>query len=98
MKNRIAALMMISFMLVPATGFLLSVDDAEAAPINTEDDSDLLMEPETTYWGFDLPHLFTIFGLTAALVLLGVVFLYVFWMKRHPESLKMINGGPDEKE
>lgn len=98
MKSRIAALMMITFMLVPVTGFLLSVDDAEAATTINQDDSDPLMEPETTYWGFDLPHLFTIFGLTAALVLLGVVLLYVFWMKRHPESLKMINGGPDEKE
>ena len=58
----------------------------------------LQLAPETVYWGFDMPHLFSLIGLTAAFVLLGVVLLYVFWMKRHPESLIMIGDSLDDEE
>lgn len=55
----------------------------------------LTLAPVKTYWGFDMPHLFTIIGLVMALILTSLVLVYMFWLKRHPGPTRVIDDSPD---
>ena len=59
-------------------------------------DATLTVSPETTYFGLDLPHILTVFGLFLALILLIAVVIYVMWAKRHPGQIRIIDDSPDE--
>jgi len=50
----------------------------------------LIITPDTTYMGFDLPHLFTLIGLFMALILLLAVVIYVLWIRRHPGKIRRL--------
>ncbi len=56
---------------------------------------DLVLSPVKTYWGFDLPHLFTVMGLSMALIITSLIVLYMLWIKRHPGLTKVIDDSPD---
>ncbi len=43
----------------------------------------LVLTPEETYWGLDLPHLFTLVGLFVAGILLIIVTAFIIYIKRH---------------
>ncbi len=51
----------------------------------------LELSPVQTYWGLDLPHLFTLMGLFIAGILLIIVTAYVVYVKRHNGKLKIVN-------
>ncbi len=54
-------------------------------------DFQLVKTPEQTYWGLDLPHLFTLVGLFIAGILLIVVTAYVVYVRRHHGRLKIVD-------
>ncbi len=55
----------------------------------------LVISPETTYLGLDLPHLLTLSGLFMALILLLAVVIYVLWIRKHPSQIRIIDDSPD---
>ncbi len=59
-------------------------------------DVTLIVSPETTYFGMDLPHVLTVFGLFLALILLIAVVIYVMWARKHPGQIRIIDDSPDE--
>ena len=56
---------------------------------------ELVISPVKTYWGFDLPHLFTVMGVFTALVMTSLVFLYMLWINKHPGLTKVIDDSQD---
>ncbi len=58
----------------------------------------LTLAPETTYWGYDLPHLFALMGGVAALFLIMFVLIYMAWTRTHPGNIRIIDDSPDEEE
>ena len=58
----------------------------------------LTLAPETTYWGYDLPHLFALMGGVTALLLIMFVLIYMAWTRTHPGNIRIIDDSPDEEE
>ena len=54
-------------------------------------DISLVLTPQQTYWGLDLPHLFTIVGLIVAGILLMIMMAYVVYTRRHHGKLKIVD-------
>ena len=63
--------------------------------VQVQEHIDLKILPVKTYWGFDLPHLFTMIGLVTALIMTSLVLVYMFWVKRHPGPTRVIDDSPD---
>lgn len=60
-------------------------------------DTNLIISPEITYFGLDLPHLLTLFGMLMALILLMGVVIYVIWARKHPGQIRIIDDSPDDE-
>ena len=62
-----------------------------------DDDIYLTITPEDTYWGLDLPHLFSLIGLFIALILLISVVTYVMWIRKHPGKIRIVDDDPNDE-
>lgn len=56
---------------------------------STTKDINLVLAPEQTYWGLDLPHLFAVVGLIMAGILLMIVMAYIVYTRGHRGKLKI---------
>lgn len=58
----------------------------------------LTPSPVATYWGFDLPHLLMMIGLTVALILTVSILLYMLKIRNNHEYIRVVDDSHDDDD